>query len=204
MEKILSIDFDCIMYPCIKLYNDSCHGNENPTVEWKNIESRQNIDNFLCYDAKILEEIALLIQRNVKNGSKLIPITNHQDIVEYINLVDNEKIELANIDFHHDIWYDEDSIDRITHFDEYTCANWVGYLYFKNKLDSYTWVKMPNSDLFMPSNEDVPLTVLRSTEIKDLSNDFDRIFLCLSPQWVPYKFHHLYDLIVKLFGGNSL
>ena len=29
--KILSIDFDTIMFPCIKLYNEYCAGNENDT-----------------------------------------------------------------------------------------------------------------------------------------------------------------------------
>ena len=27
---------------------------------------------------------------------------------------------------------------------------------------------------------------------------FDDIYFCLSPQWVPYKFHHLYSLIATL------
>ena len=146
--KILSIDFDCIMSPCIKLYNDKCFGNENPTLIWKNLSQERNIDNFLCYDAKTLEDITLLIQKAVNSGAVLIPITEHQNIIDNLDMNSDQKFDVVNIDFHHDIWYNEENITMIEMFDEYNCANWVGYLIKKNKLNSYTWYNMPNSDLF--------------------------------------------------------
>lgn len=33
--RILSIDFDAIMFPCIRLYNDSCAGQESDTQIWE-------------------------------------------------------------------------------------------------------------------------------------------------------------------------
>ena len=203
MKKILSIDFDCIMYPCIKLYNDKCHGDENPTIGWKKLSIEMDIDKFLSYDAQVLEDIILLVQRSVSNGAVLIPIQEHQELVKHLDMESDEKIDLINIDFHHDIWYNRDSISSIKLFNQYNCADWVGYLMKKDKLNSYTWYKMPNSDMFL-DNMDIPFTIKKIKEIKELDEKFDTIYFCLSPQWVPYKYHHLYDLIIKLFGGKPV
>lgn len=203
MRRILTIDFDCIMSPCIKLYNEKCVGNENATVIWNRLSNELDINNFLCYDAHTLESITLLIQRSVGAGAKLIPIENHHEIIKELNLASDEKIDLVNIDFHHDIWYNTEAKVSLSNFDTYNCADWVGYLMHNNNINSYEWYKMPNSDMF---NEhlDTLFTVKSNRDIKDIDEKFDAVYFCLSPQWVPYKYHHLYDLIVKLFGGTKI
>lgn len=202
--RVLTIDFDCIMAPCIKLYNEKCFGDENPTVIWNALSNDLNIDNFLCYDARILEDIILLIQRSVNSGAKFVSIVDHQNVVDVVkDLRDDEKIDLVNIDFHHDVWYNRESLNSIEMFDQYNCSNWVGYLYKTDRLNSYTWYKMYGSDLFDCKELSIPTTIKKNSEIKGLDGSFDVIYFCLSPQWVPYKYHHLYDIIVKLFGGKA-
>ena len=191
------------MSPCIKLYNDKCLGDENSTIIRKRFFDEMNLDNFLCYDARILTNITLLIQRVVNSGAPLIAINDHHEIIDDLNISDIEKIDLVNIDFHHDIWYSSTSLSNIDSFDTYTCADWVGYLIRKNHINTYTWYKMPNSDVFT-DNLDVEFNVKTSREIADIDDRFDAVYLCLSPQWVPYKYHHLYDLIVELFGGRRI
>ena len=195
------------MSPCIKLYNDKCHGDANPTEFWNRLNDQMDLDKFLCYDANILESIALIMKRNVDNGASFIPIEEHQQIVDRLKTDEEMKIDLVNIDFHHDIWYNRESINAIDMFGEYSCADWVGYLYQKNMLNSYTWVKMPNSEPYGASvidkiDKDFQMTILRSRDILDLSSDFDEVYFCKSPQWVPYKYIHLYDLLVKIIGGE--
>ena len=63
--KILSVDFDYIMYPCIKLYNSHVSGAENQTVTWEHLEQLLEIDKYLCYDADALKRITQLILTNV-------------------------------------------------------------------------------------------------------------------------------------------
>lgn len=191
------------MSPCIKLYNDKSLGDENPTVIWRRLSDEMGIDNFLCYDATTLRNITLLIQRVISSGASLIAIEEHHKIIDDLKLTDGEKIDIVNIDFHHDIWYNQNSLSDIDSFDTYTCADWAGYLIRKGFANSYTWYKMPNSDIFM-GEVDVPYTVKTSREIPDINDKFDAVYFCLSPQWVPYKYHHLYDLIVELFGGRKL
>lgn len=193
--KVLSIDFDYIMAPCIKLYNDLCGGKENPTVVWNHIEHERNIEPFLHYDADSLLKIAMIIKENVKNGAKLIPINEHQEIIKYLS---DCRVELTNIDFHHDVIYNINELSEITDMHKYNCANWVYYLYSNNQLESYTWLKAPQSDMLNFDTDFKIDKILTKSDFGQLNYDFDLVFFCLSPQWVPYKFHHLYNLIIEL------
>lgn len=206
--KVLSIDFDIIMYPCIKLYNSYARGNENPTVIWNNLEHDMEIDKFMSYDANILHDIAMLMKRNVANGAKLFKIDEHDKIVDSLNkLHPDEKFDLVNIDFHHDISYSTESNNDMKNFDNYTCANWVGYLSSKNQLDTYEWIRASNSDLCGKNIEDslgIQYTISRLSRINELGSDFSEIYFCLSPQWVPYKYHHLYNLICDMVSSPEV
>lgn len=194
--KILSIDFDFIMYPCIKLYNNLCNGEENATVSWQNIENQLNIEPFLRYDANVLLQIAKIIKKNVLQGACLVPIEEHQQIIPY--LPKNEKIDLLNIDFHHDILYNPDDLLKITDLNEYNCSNWVGYLFMHGCINHYTWLKAPQSTPYKIEIKPFEYDILTLKDLPNIQNDYDYIFFCFSPQWVPYKYKHLYDLILTL------
>lgn len=219
VKSVLSIDFDYIMFPCIKLYNDLSSGGENSTVIWNNIEHFRGVDDkFLSYDPESYITIAKLL-KSLDNDTKKIAISEHQSIVDILikdeNSIEHDideiyeswKFNLINIDFHHDIIYRPQDRNTIKNFDKYNCSNWVGYLMLKNKIENYTWIKAPNSDLY-DHNLDGKYDIKFETESMRLveniqefidNNKFDYVFLCLSPQWVPYKFKHLYDLLVELF-----
>lgn len=200
--KVLSIDFDYIMAPCIKLYNDLCEGKENSNVVWKHIEAERNIEPFLNYDAVSLIKIARIIKSNAINGAKIVPIKEHQEIVELLCHT-NKGVNLVNIDFHHDIMYHTDMIAELTDMHNYNCENWVYYLHNIGKLKSYTWIKAPQSDLLSPSIK-FDFNMLGKQGLDTVDNDFDMVVFCLSPQWVPYKFHHLYDLILELCKETAI
>lgn len=107
--------------------------------------------------------------------------------------------ELINVDFHHDLWYRQEDLAAMADFDEYNCSNWVGYLLIKNKLkdNTYTWLKAPNSDPPLRLNDiDCNFEFLTIRDFPSLlEQEFDEVFFCLSPQWVPYKYSKLYELI---------
>jgi hypothetical protein len=65
-KKILSIDFDIIMYPCIKLYNADVNGDDNPIDLWGDLENEYGLgnNNILTYDTKVPKEITQLIAYN--------------------------------------------------------------------------------------------------------------------------------------------
>ena len=199
--KILSIDFDAIMFPCIRLYNEYCYGNENATTIWRQLEFDRDINQYLSYDANVYKNIGKIIFKNIKNGAKLIPIQEHQMLVDHLKKYDllDLQFDITNIDYHHDIAYNRNSFVEME-FDNYTCADWAGYLMTLNPESTLTWVRCPGSS---PYNEDIKeftntITIKRIDEIVDLDDDYDLIYFCLSPQWVPYVYHHLYDLLIDL------
>ena len=199
--KILSIDFDAIMFPCIRLYNEYCYGNENATTIWRQLEFDRDINQYLSYDANVYKNIGKIIFKNIKNGAKLIPIQEHQMLVDHLKKYDllDLQFDITNIDYHHDIAYNRNSFVEME-FNNYTCADWAGYLMTLNPETTLTWVRCPGSS---PYNEDIKeftntITIKRIDEIVDLDDDYDLIYFCLSPQWVPYVYHHLYDLLIDL------
>lgn len=199
--KILSIDFDAIMFPCIRLYNEYCYGNENATTIWRQLEFDRDINQYLSYDANVYKNIGKIIFKNIKNGAKLIPIQEHQMLVDHLKKYDllDLQFDITNIDYHHDIAYNRNSFVEME-FDNYTCADWAGYLMTLNPETTLTWVRCPGSS---PYNEDIKeftntITIKRIDEIVDLDDNYDLIYFCLSPQWVPYVYHHLYDLLIDL------
>lgn len=201
--NILSIDFDIIMYPCIKLYNDKVGGESNPTELWRYLEHEYELENFINYDAKYLLKVAKILKQVIDDGAKLIPIQEHQEIVDYLKereTYQDERYNIYNIDFHHDLWYREEDKNMILSFDKYNCSNWLGYLLMQDKTESCHWVCAGNSggcpDKFEGKNTLETKTRLMEFEVEDLK--FDYVFFCLSPQWIPYQFHHLYQLLVEM------
>ncbi len=188
--RVLSIDFDIIMSPCINLYNDKAGEGNNSQVNWEKILYERQLENFLCYDSTTLLNLFKLLKQQ---KCKFEFIESHARIVPFIT----EKCELVNIDFHHDIYYQKESTEHFAD-DKYTCANWVSYLEYKNLLHKYTWVKSGNSQKFH-GDFSVEYEQLDKSEIPNLGN-FDKVIICFSPNWVPYKYRHLYDLIKVVFS----
>lgn len=196
--KVLSIDFNIIMYPCIKLYRRYCNEEENSTINWNVIQEELEIDNFLCYDGEILKQLASLIRRNQNEKAATCLLTNHEEIVNCINNITEEQVELTNIDWYHDILGSPIDLENAKNFEQYNNANWVGYLQMKGKLSSYAWVRARNSD-------NTPTEVIDELKfdykempariISELPNDFDIIYFVFNPNFVPYKYKHLYDIL---------
>lgn len=202
-KKILSIDFDIIMYPCITLYNGEIDGDDNPIESWRQLEEEYGFEsyNMFTYDTKVLKELAKIITYNRKQNKPIYYITEHQQIVDKLKKdkdYDASQYNIYNIDFHHDLWYNDTDIIQIVEDDDYHCGCWIGYLYLKKKLTSLTWLKAPNSDMpeIKTYSNDLQFNTLRIREFEDLYEiDFDEVYFCLSPQWVPQKYKILYDLI---------
>ena len=135
---VISIDFNYIMYPCIKLYQDLCNEKENDTVTWNIIENYRGVTKeFLQYDTRSYTKLTKLIQTimSINSRCKLVSIDKHSDIVD--NLKDeltDKQLDLVNIDFYHDIMYNKDDRANMIDFDKYNSLDWVGYLFSKDKI----------------------------------------------------------------------
>lgn len=203
--RVLSIDFDAIMFPCIRLYNENCAGKESDTQIWNMLESRYDIQNFLSYDANLYKDIFKLVIKNIQDGATFVPIKEHDELITYLK--DNNQImndmQVVNLDFHHDIMYHRESLSQILDFDKWSCADWLGYLLLKNENNTGIWIRCPGSDGYHSESTgkdfDEKFIVKNLKDLPDiLDEQFDIVFLCLSPQWVPHCYHHLYNTIVEI------
>lgn len=189
MSKILTIDFDIIMSATIELYNDII--GEFRTLD-KVLKEYPKIELFLEADlfiyAELTRYLTFLFKRTPAN--KIFFISEHQKIIPLIQ--EEKKVELINIDHHHDIGYDGTTINTkivVPH-----CGNWVKYLTDKGLLKSYTWIYDDKS--LSPQNNLGKGYLTNSENIKHLNlysyNDFDKIIICHSPQWIPPNVQALY------------
>lgn len=209
MEKnILSIDLDIIMHPSIDLYNNEVNEEDQPKQLWAYLENEYNFEKnkILDFDSLTLLNLANLIK--VNKDKPIHFIINHEEIVDYLKKesdYNSSTYNIYNIDFHHDIWYDtEDALNKWKQ-DKYDCGNWLGYLYFKKKTASITWLKASNSNML-----ETPIyggnfqlnTMTLGDFYKLYKINFDEVYFCLSPQWVPKQFHYLYELFKTLIGDE--
>jgi len=204
-KKILSIDFDIIMAPSIELYNDYAFAETDPAELWADLEAEYQFEFYdkLQFDETILYGITDLLKHF--KDKPIYFITDHDEVVDILKKSPNYNIDIYNIynvDFHHDFWYDKLAFNEILQQDEYNCGTWLGYLYLTKKLSSVTWVKALHSDAmsFRPYGNDnckINLESIRNIEkLKDI--DFDEVYFCLSPQWIPPRYVIFYNLIKQL------
>lgn len=195
--KILSIDFNIIMSSCIKLYADKININENPRLVWDYLNDVYEMDKHVYLDAKILSSLIALIKKN--KSAKFAPITTPRAIVEEV-LKENEKVDITNIDFFHNLITVEEEIKEWDE-DNYNDLNWLGYLIYKDKIENCTWVKAVNS--FPCENNIVnDVKIYNTFEIDKLEDDYDIIYFTLSPHYVPYKFEYIFRLFCDFFSDN--
>lgn len=217
--KVLSIDLDYIMGKSIHLYED-IGWNDNPHLRWSQYFSQNNNHSDLCIDEKNLYYCLDVFLKSIKNCTKVSFSYNHDSILDEIINYDN--IELINIDHHDDIIYHlddhDDSSDNPMRSIEYMKSlhksyeliknnyvvhegNWISLLNIMGKLKSYTFIGNEESTLFPEKKSFIskkfPQTNFLTKEEYNFSDyNFDYIFVCLSPQFIPpFHWHYFYIFI---------
>ena len=216
--KVLSIDLDYIMGPSIELYNN-IHFDHNPSTRWRNLFEKSPIspDNLIMDQSNLMFCFNIFL-KSIKKCNNVSFGYEHDSILYYISKYEN--IDLINIDHHDDVfaadYYGdyEDAYDKeyseIVESGRIHEGNWIAWLISENKINSYTWVGNKNSGnktrndfnyKFVPNYKNI-----EKEEYKDLDNNFDHIFVCLSPQYVPQKYWHYLSMFITVyeeFTGNS-
>ena len=124
---------------------------------------------------------------------QIVFIYSHSDIVPLLDEI-NTPIDLYNVDFHHDIGY-EDNQWKIP-LREYNEGNWVKKLWDDKKIQSYIWIKDYKSENPPKEVEKKYLTSKHFIQSYDLDTilDSDKIYISLSSAWIPSYYTPLYDL----------
>ena len=190
--KVLSIDFDIIMKPSINAYNNLIDGT-NPDMNINKLA--KDYPFFSCMAADLVAYVVLTEYIKTIPKEKLVFIQDHREAYDIIiKAANGERVDLINIDHHHDIDY---SIDGKKDLDKSPDdGDWVGRLYLKDMINNYSWIRNNNS--FMPfpwvqeKFPDVDYLYFEKEMLSEIKPDL--IVICLSPNWVPKMYHPLYDL----------
>ncbi len=198
MKNILSIDFDIVMAPDINLYNALVGGEFNKTID-DLIEHHNFLEN-VRMDYEHYNKLFLLLLDLVKylNPEDVRISYNHEDI-KYM-LQNDMDLVVYNIDHHHDLNYKEE--DDLIKCPICSCANWAKYFLENGNISRYIWIKNSNS---IPKKDLYKFTWGEKIETRDLIKidslvtslpKIDKLFICLSPEWVPKKYHSLFYLMI--------
>ena len=189
--KVLSVDFDVIMGPDIDLYN--------PKVPVYYTLEQMIAEHPLLTGLRIdfehyqkLVNILLEVSQNIEYQNIYVAYS-HDSILDFLK--NDSDLELVNIDHHHDLGYDEKN-----NFEKATYANWVYYLFKQGKIKKYTWLQNVNSGIMPPDKEENCFfheffyNITKDNYIEQFGYP-DKIFICLSPEWVP---EHCFPLFCTL------
>ena len=208
VKRILVIDMNFIMFPCIKLYFDSVNPDEHSTITWQSLEERKDIDQFLTIDKDAFLNIIKILRNNVNATVKFEPVEYQKDIIDKLVLDDDGIMyEIFNLDFYHDLFVDfKRDKQKLKHFNKYNDMNWIGYIDAKEKLFSYYWISCPNSPVLSPelkfNTERIQhISYYKLSEY--LNYGFDEIYVSYSPNLVPHKYRFLTETIDELFKYYS-
>lgn len=191
MEKtIFSIDFDIIMHPSVELYN-------NMPGEWEERIKRFPMLGNCLVDYNLYRKLTNLFiyLLNEIDKEKIYFITNHEEIVSYLNK--KESYHIINIDHHHDWYYNPEDEEKI---EKLNCGNWVKYINDNFDLKKYSWIKDYNSmfcdDIL--NNQKIEYFDIEEIELENFYIP-DYFFICLSPPWIPPYIKPLYDIWNDLY-----
>lgn len=212
MTKVLSIDLDYIMGPVIETYN-SFYFDHNPSTRWRNLDELDKYKN-LQYpiDQSSLMYCFNVFLKSLKHCDDISFGYEHDDILYQISDCDN--IELINIDHHDDVLsadffniykngFLDKEYDEVVLSDRVHEGNWVSWLHKENKLDSYVWIRNENSANVSRNNFNYNLlkSYLDTTRdnYKFIDYKFDKVFVCLSPQYVPREHWHYFSMFISSY-----
>ena len=199
LMNVLSIDIDWIMEPSIQAYNDFIYTNNGLSLDDILLRHMPGISVEADF-SKYLKIVRLLL-KNIKEAQQTGWAQRHDDIVYFLDLKDNQKINLFNVDHHHDINYSDIRPDN--KYFKLNCGNWIDYLASKNQINMYTWISNKTS---IPPDDQLLQALPNYIECKDIdmldNMTFDKIFVSCSPEWIPKKYHPLSDAITSIIDFN--
>ena len=193
MTKVLTIDFDILMWESLPLYNNLVQD------DWKTLTANFDLLKYVQFDGELYNYLTQMILKQTKHIKKenVHFITSHHRVIKYLPL--NDLIEITNIDHHHDIQYNE-----IEPEDDLNCGNWIKYAYEHGyAINQYNWIHNSNSiQCYLDKNN--YLSKQDTIENFDLTmEDYDIIIICLSPPWVPPKYRPLFycwiDMLNRIY-----
>ena len=215
--RVLSIDLDYIMGPSIQLYNNLFFDG-NPETRWRNLFDYSAIrDNHIFIDQGKLLFCFDTFLKAIKNCKNVSFGYEHDTILYDIQNLSN--IDLINIDHHDDVFgadyansADYESALKkeyydISNYQRVHDGNWIAWLASQNRINSYVWIGNENSanksrNFFNQKVVPNYVNVTRE-EYKFDDYNFDHVYVCLSPQYIPKNHWHYFSMFLNVYEQFS-
>lgn len=179
--KVLSIDWDYFidasMLERSMMFPDG--GNESLSdaiadFVWATRYSGQPLLESVTLDINAFSNVKKRMKKWLTPSTKVMAADSHRHIYEFVvkNLKHNQKVDLYNIDFHHDAYGASEEVN---------CGNWLNHMsdVIHNPV---LWVCRVDSDM---EQRDHSIEIVK-TEMDDVPDEpFDLIFVCRSSCWSP-------------------
>jgi len=122
----------------------------------------------------------------------------HDSILNHIDLDSSDKLNIVNIDQHHDIYYGSLQKHAAEATDRIFEANWV--IKLQDRIDNYLWVHNPNSTPFEGVSE-LPFNFHHGVKenIGPLPEHFNLVYVTMSPKYLANKHWHYYWLMKDMY-----
>lgn len=185
IKNVLSIDVDFVFTDMNK-YNEKINSDLTPEQSWQVIRWITGQNEFKpC--VKSLNFILKIIGQFCKNAI-VEQITEHDEIVGVMEKYSCKDVNLWNIDYHHDINYQQLLSNDVD------LSNWVTHARHKGIIKNYTWIMQDDSKFPISS----PIRYEYSS-YKDLKDDmipnFDLVVICTSKHYTPPQYWKLNKML---------
>ena len=209
--KVLSIDMDYILSPCINLYNDMINASKSPEKLWDTVNQVRQIDAHIDFDKDNLQFLFKAFTSalfKLSSQGTVMFATNHDAILFELasQKYENDVFEVYNIDHHHDIYYSKEAMNEVMRYDIATVGTWVWYLDKYKKMKQYNWVCNKNSTF--PDKELTSCAKMDAflkegiTKIFE-EEEWDVIFVCNSPHWFPRTYDIYFNMLIDIYKNYS-
>lgn len=127
----------------------------------------------------------------------------YEEIIQYTRFTEPDKIEVYNLDFHHDMYHLTASGDEVN------CGNWARKLeeHFKDSPIEfeYKWIGWETSDRKTITGDIISMYpfALAQDKLEEIKS-FDMVFLCRSDPWSPPHLDHYFNLPLINSGKSHL
>lgn len=196
--KILSIDFDYFQNVTKKILRDYPDGIDLGTSLSKIVWAVRYVEGNPA--KKQIESVTLnqdlfdSVMEILSKQRSCIPVMVHQSHVDAYDFIceqmeeqEANELELFNIDFHHDIINECDTLD---------CGNWIRHLKEAYPETKVTWIARELSlECYGLEDSIKALIELSLDKIQDMQ--FDAVFICRSDSWSPPHLDIHFQLLLQ-------
>lgn len=186
--KILSIDFDYFIDANLRTRNDKFPDGEDCIDE----KTLKKLWDYFYGEYPEIKEIGVIPEYNIlleylreHKDTERVFYDSHKEIERLFDKLDTNS-SITNVDFHSD--------NYISGGEKVDCANWVRIVKERYPDLHIEWIKREDSE----TENLLGVFPYEMTDMFELDENYDIIFLCFSPEWTPPHLRNLFEDLIWL------